>query len=78
MLGALHGLFLLIVALLLLPHMHPRMATIDEGPTATRHLEPPGFMGLNYGYRTPLTTLLGQIVYGGILGGLSQGFVAGL
>jgi hypothetical protein len=29
-------------------------------------------MGLNYGRRTPLTTLLGQTVYGAILGGLAQ------
>jgi hypothetical protein len=25
--------------------------------TATRQFEPPGFLGLNYGHRTPLTTL---------------------
>jgi hypothetical protein len=29
-------------------------------------------MGLNYGYRTPLTTLLGQAVYGAVLGGFAQ------
>ena len=42
------------------------------GRGAELRLEPPGFMGLNYGYRTPLTTLLGQAVYGGVLGGLPQ------
>jgi hypothetical protein len=26
-------------------------------------------MGVNYGQRTPLVTLLGQIVYGAVLGG---------
>ena len=67
-LGLLHGLFVLIVILPLLPSFHPRMATEYDGPTATRRLEPPGFLGLNYGYRTPLTTILGHMVYGAILG----------
>ena len=40
--------------------------------TAVRQLEPPGFMGLNYGHRTPAMTLLGQAVYGAVLGGLPQ------
>src|SRR3712207_6159181 len=70
--GLLHGLFLLVCALPLLPYMHPRMASEYDGPTALRQLEPPGFMGLNYGYRTPLITLLGQGVYGAVLGGFSQ------
>lgn len=66
--GLVHALFLLAVVLPLLPHLHPRMATEYDGPTATRRLEPPGFMGLNYGYRTPLTTILGHMAYGAILG----------
>jgi hypothetical protein len=70
--GVLHGLFLLVGALPLLPYAHPRMASEYDGPTALRQLEPPGFLGLNYGSRTPLTTLLGQAVYGAILGGLAQ------
>ena len=67
-LGLLHGLFLLAVGLPMLPHVHPRMASEHDGPTATRRLEPPGFLGLNYGRRTALITLLGQLVYGAILG----------
>lgn len=66
--GILHGLFLLTVMLPAMPYIHPRMATPYEGPTAYRRLEPPGFLGLNYGWRTPFTTLLGQLVYGAILG----------
>jgi hypothetical protein len=66
--GTLHGLFLLVCVLPLLPYAHPRMASEYDGPNALRQLEPPGFMGLNYGYRTPLTTLLGQGVYGAVLG----------
>jgi len=68
MVGLLHGLFLLVVILPLLPQMHPRMATEYDGPSASRRLEPPGFMGLNYGRRTPLSTLAGQAAYGLILG----------
>lgn len=67
-LGILHGLFLLVVALPLLPLVHPRMASEHSGPTAKRSLEPPGFLGLNYGRRTALITLFGQLVYGIILG----------
>ena len=68
LLGLLHGLFLLVVFLPLLPHIHPRMASEYDGPTASRRLEPPGFFGLNYGRRTPLTTMLGQVCYGALLG----------
>ena len=70
--GLLHGTFLLVCALPLLPHVHPRMVSEYDGPSAIRQLEPPGFMGLNYGHRTPLTTLVGQTVYGAILGGSVQ------
>ena len=67
-LGLVHGLFLLVVVLPMLPHLHPRMATEYDGPTALQRLEPPGFMGLHYGRRTPLTTLFGHLLYGVILG----------
>lgn len=67
-LGILHGLFLLVAVLPILPHLHPRMASAYDNPTAYRRLEPPGFLGLNYGWRTPFTTLLGQALYGAILG----------
>jgi hypothetical protein len=70
--GVLHGVFLLVCGLPLLPYIHPRMASEYDGATALRQLEPPGFLGLNYGPRTPLTTLLGQAVYGAVLGGLPQ------
>ena len=70
--GVLHGLFLLACGLPLLPYLHPRMASEYDGASMTRQLEPPGFMGLNYGHRTPLTTIAGQAVYGAVLGGLPQ------
>jgi len=70
--GSLHGLFLLVCALPLLPFVHPRMASEYHGATATRQLEPPGFLAINYGFGTPLTTLLGQFVYGLTLGGFVE------
>jgi hypothetical protein len=66
--GLIHGAFLLIVMLPLMPHIHPRMASEFDGPTSRRRLEPPGFLGLHFGHRTPLITLLGQLVYGIVLG----------
>lgn len=72
LLGILHGLFLLICALPLLPYAHPRMASEHDGPSTGFRLEPPGFMGLNYGRSTPLTTLLAQSVYGLTLGAFAQ------
>ena len=66
--GTLHALVLLVMLLPLLPHLHPRMATEYDGPGYRRRLQPPGFLALNYGYRTPLTTVLGHALYGAILG----------
>lgn len=66
--GIVHGLILLTGFLPLLPYVNPRIATEYDGPTAVRRLEPPGPFGLNYGRRTPLTTLAGQAVYGALLG----------
>ena len=33
-----------------------------------RQLEPPGFLGLHYGIRTPLTVLVAHVIFGIILG----------
>lgn len=66
--GFIHGLFLLVVVLPVMPHFHPRMASEYQGPDDVSRLEPPGFLGLNYGYRTPATTLFAQTAYGFILG----------
>lgn len=70
--GLVHGLFMLTTALPLLPVIHPRMADEDRGPTPTRQLEPPGFLALNYGRRTPVVTLLAHLAYGLIVGGFYQ------
>jgi hypothetical protein len=67
--GLVHGLFALVAVLPLLPGLHPRMASEQRGPTPTRLLEPPGFLALHYGHRTPITVLVAHMIYGAILGG---------
>ena len=67
-LGLVHGVFLLVCAMPLLPYLHPRMASEHHGVTALRLLEPPGFFATNYGYQTPAVLLVAQAVYGGVLG----------
>jgi len=66
--GLVHALFTLLVVLPLLPAFHPRMANEQYGPTPTRQLQPPGFMGLNYGRQTPIASIAAHMLYGAILG----------
>ena len=66
--GLVHGLFVLLTLMPLLPGLHPRMASEHQGPTPTRQLQPPGFLALHYGRRTPLVTLLAHVAYGAVLG----------
>ncbi len=66
--GLLHGLFLLVLVIPVLPSIHPRMASERSGPTPTRQLEPPGFIGRNYGWRSAAVTLAGHVAYGAVLG----------
>jgi hypothetical protein len=68
LIGLVHALFVLTAALPTLPGLHPRMASEQRGPTPTRQLEPPGFLALNYGRRTPISVVLAHLLYGGILG----------
>lgn len=70
--GLIHSLFVLLAGMQLLPAMHPRMANDQHGPTPTRQLQPPGFMALNYGRRTPLATILAHLVFGAVLGSFYQ------
>jgi hypothetical protein len=58
LIGFVHGSFVLAVALPALPALHPRMANEQYGPTVARQLEPPGFLGLHYGIRTPISVLV--------------------
>jgi uncharacterized membrane protein YagU involved in acid resistance len=66
--GVIHSLFILVAVLPLLPGLHPRMASEQFGPTATKQIEPPGFLGLNYGRPTPISVIVAHIIYGAILG----------
>ena len=73
-LGALFGLLHGVVsstALInqLLPIIHPRMGTPLSAADSNPLIEPPGFLALNYGRRTPLVTLLAHVAYGAIVGG---------
>lgn len=68
-LGLIHALFVLTVGIPILPGIHPRMANEQQGPTVVRQLEPPGFMALNYGIRTPISVIIAHIIFGSILGG---------
>ena len=68
--GFVHAAFVLGVAMPVLPGMHPRMASATRGAEAKRRLEPPGFLALRYGVRTPISILLAHIAFGTILGAL--------
>jgi hypothetical protein len=68
--GFLHGLFAgTALVTVLLPVVHPRMGTPLTAAADQPLLEPPGFMMLNYGRRTPLATVAAHVAYGAIVGG---------
>jgi hypothetical protein len=67
--GLVHAGFVLTVGMRFLPGLHPRMASERQGPTVARQLEPPGFLALNYGVRTPVSITLSHLVFGAIVGG---------
>ena len=48
LIGLIHSAVVLLVVVPLLPSIHPRMASVHQGPTELRHIEPPGPLG----YRT--------------------------
>ncbi len=70
--GSLIGLaqasFVLLVGMPLLPEIHPRMASSRYGPTAMRQLEPPGFLALNYGPKTPISIVVSHVIFGCVIG----------
>lgn len=70
--GLVHASAVLIALLPVLPGFHPRMASEQRGPEPTRMLEPPGYLALNYGRRTPLLTVVAHLAYGAIIGGFYQ------
>lgn len=66
--GAVHGLFILMVLMPVLPSVHPRMATEYQHPDPTSLLEPPGFLALHYGRNTPILTMVAHLAYGTLIG----------
>ncbi|HSE81478.1 MAG TPA: hypothetical protein VLA87_07240 [Gaiellaceae bacterium] len=68
--GLVHGLFAgTALVNILLPVVHPRMGTGFTAAGSAPLLEPPGFLLLNYGRRTPLATIVAHVAYGAIVGG---------
>jgi hypothetical protein len=68
--GLAHGLFSATALVnVLLPLVHPRMGTPATTAPAVALVEPPGFMMLNYGARTPVVSLAAHIAFGAIVGG---------
>jgi hypothetical protein len=68
LIGLVHGSFVLTAGMRLVPGIHPRMASEDQGPTIVKQLEPPGFLALNYGVQTPISVIAAHILFGAILG----------
>ena len=71
--GLVHALFASTALVnLMLPLIHPRMGSPLTGANSTPLLEPPGFLMLNYGTRTPLVTIVAHIAYGALVGGFTH------
>jgi hypothetical protein len=69
LLGALHEIFTATVLVnVLLPVVHPRMATAETAANEITLIEPPGFLMLNYGRSTFVVTLVAHVVYGALVG----------
>jgi uncharacterized membrane protein YagU involved in acid resistance len=66
--GLVHAMFVLTAGMAALPGMHPLMASEQRGPTIARGLEPPGFLALHYGVRTPVSVIIAHVVFGIVLG----------
>jgi hypothetical protein len=68
--GLVHALFAgTALVNIILPLVHPRMATSFSSARSAPLLEPPGFLLLNYGRSTPLVMLVIHAVYGAVVGG---------
>ena len=70
MIGLLHAAVVLLVVVPLLPAIHPRMASLHQGPVGTRAIEPPGPFALHYGFATPLMVVVSHAIFGAVVGGL--------
>jgi uncharacterized membrane protein YagU involved in acid resistance len=66
--GIVQAIFVLTVGMPAMSALHPRIANEQYGPSVARQLEPPGFLGLHYGIRTPMSVVLAHVIFGAILG----------
>jgi hypothetical protein len=67
--GLVHALFAgTALVNILLPLVHPRMATQFSAADSTPLLEPPGFLLLNYGVSTPIVMIVIHMIYGAVVG----------
>jgi energy-converting hydrogenase Eha subunit A len=67
--GALHAVFTTtVLANVILPLVHPRIATADTAANDVSLIEPPGFLMLNYGRNTFLIALAAHVAFGAIVG----------
>ena len=55
---------------MILPVVHPRMATFYSAANSEGLVEPPGFMLTNYGRATPIVTVLAHLLYGAVVGAM--------
>ena len=70
LIGLCHAAAVLLLVVPLLPFIHPRMASLRQGPTDLRRLEPPGPLGLYYGFSTPLAVMVSHAIFGAVVGAL--------
>lgn len=69
LIGLFHGAFAgTALVNILLPLVHPRMATAKTAADTAPLIEAPGYLMLNYGRSTPIVSLVGHLVYGAIVG----------
>jgi uncharacterized membrane protein YagU involved in acid resistance len=70
MLGLGHSAVVLLVVMPLLPALHPRIASLEQGPTGMKLIEPPGPLALHYGPSTPLMVIVAHVIFGMVIGAL--------
>jgi hypothetical protein len=69
LLGALQAMFTgTVLTNVVLPLVHPRIATPESAADDVSLIEPPGFLMLNYGRNTFLIALLAHVAFGAIVG----------
>ena len=69
LLGILHAVFDgTVLVNVLLPVVHPRLATPETASNDIALIEPPGFLMLNYGRNSFVVALIAHIAYGVVIG----------